>query len=135
MSGCAVVLAARAGGELTVSLLTAKPHTISLERPTFTRSGMGEAKSTAATAHVGIGCWIQAAPAKEINLWKERAISVSHKIFLDPADFAKFVAGDTVVVTAGPTYVGLRLIYRAGGERSAGLGLLSTAMTDEEIAS
>lgn len=115
-----------------MSLLTAKPHTISIRRDTFTRSEMGEDKRTAATYATGIGCWINAAQAREIEEWRRRDIAVTHMIRMDPADGAKFKPGDRIVVTAGDAFLGDVLLYKGGDERSAGLNLLWTVAAELE---
>lgn len=117
-----------------MSLLDAKPHTISIRRDTFSRAvgGMGEEVRVAATAYTGIGCWINAAQAREIEEWKRLDIAVTHMLRMDAADGAKFKAGDRIVVTAGPAFVGDVLLYQGGGERSAGLGYLWTIAAEKE---
>jgi hypothetical protein len=115
-----------------VSLLDAKPHTISIRRDTFARGTMAEDVRTPATYATGIGCWIQAAQAREIDEWRRLDIVVTHMIRMDPADGAKLKRGDRLVVTAGPAFVGDVLLYKGADDRSAGLGILWTAAAEKE---
>ena len=117
-----------------MSLLDAKPHTISIRRDTFARvtGSMGEEKRTAATHATGIGCWVQAATPSEVLEFARRDVRVTHKAFMDMADEVRFAAGDRIVVTAGPTFVNDVLLVKAFGERSAGLDYLGIVYAEEE---
>lgn len=115
-----------------MSLLDSKPHTISIRRDKFTRGAFAEDVRTSHTEYTGIGCWINAAQAREIEEWKRLDIVVTHMIRMDVADGQKFKPGDRIVVTAGTAFVGDVLLYKGGGERSAGLGILWTIAAEKE---
>ena len=116
-----------------MSLLDCKPHTISIRRDTFTRGDQGEdVRATPTAVYTGIGCWINAARASEIEEWARKDIRVTHTIRMDPADGAKFLPGDRIVVTAGDAFLGDVLLYQGGDERSAGLNLLWTIAAEKE---
>jgi hypothetical protein len=113
-----------------MSLLTNLPHTVTHYRRKYSRGDYLDTQIEDEQQATGISAWVQNASQGEIERYQKKDESITHKVYFasDPG----MRSGDVITVTAGPSFVGKTLNYRALTDRSAGLGVLFGAMFDEE---
>jgi hypothetical protein len=114
-----------------MSLLDNLPHVCTLTRPDYDQDELGGQIENQTAVTTGIACWVQNASMREIEAYRKVDTEITHKVFFqtDPG----FRPGDDLIVTSGPSFVGVEMEFQAGPtDRSAGLGVLFAAMFAEE---
>jgi hypothetical protein len=112
-----------------MSLLDDLPHRVRHERRVTVRE-VGK-MSHVTTMHVvaaSLSSWVQNASSREILEWQKRDQDVTHRVMFHVDPRAEI--GDEFVVLSGPGFVGIRVVMLAITDRSAGLGVLYTAMCE-----
>lgn len=113
-----------------MSLLETFPHTLTFSRRTHLLSAIGGDKSTLTAYATGKKGWVQSARHAEVDRFQRRGQDISHTILLAPADQGLLQPGDAITVTAGDTFLASVFDVRSSGERTAGLGWMSTAFVE-----
>lgn len=114
-----------------MSLIDELPHTGTHTRPQYTQDELGGTLQNQTTVSTGIECWVQNASQREVAEYQKKDQEISHKVFFDTKHDLR--PGDELVITAGPSFVGLTLEHVAGPtDRSAGLGELFAAFFVED---
>lgn len=107
------------------------PHTCTHTRPQYTQDDLGATLQNQTTVTSGIECWVQNASQREVEEYQKRDQEISHKVFFRTKPDIR--PGDEIVISAGPSFVGLTLEHVSGPtDRSAGLGELFAAMFMED---
>lgn len=114
-----------------MSLLDDFPHTVALKRPTSIEDSMASSREgTPVTLKSNEAAWVQNTSRRQIEDFDKRDQQVSHNVFFTTDHDLR--PGDFIEVTAGPSFVGLRLDFAAASDRSAGLGKLFCVFTNED---
>ncbi len=115
-----------------MTLLDNMPHTANVFNHTYSTAGspLGGRRRIEVANVTGIAVWMQNASQAEIQRHAKRDMVITHKMFYTPGD-VDFDVGDTILITAGPSEVGLRFKHKTDADRSAGLGCLRAAMVEE----
>ena len=113
-----------------MTLLDSLPHTVTHSRRTYANDeylGTPKASTDIAT---DVSAWVQNASYGEVIEYQKKDQRITHKVFY--ASDPSIRPGDIVTVTAGPSFVGRELNFKATTDRSAGLGVLFGVMCEEE---
>jgi hypothetical protein len=115
-----------------MTLLDSMPHTANVFNHTYSTAGsvLGGRRRIEVNNVTGIAVWMQNASQGEIQEHAKRDMVITHKMYYTPGD-VDFKVGDTVLITDGPSEVGLRFEHKSNADRSAGLGCLRIAMVEE----
>lgn len=114
-----------------MSLIDNLPHTGTHTRPQYEQDELGGMLEGQTTVSTGVECWVQNASQREFEAFQKRDQLISHKVFFGSK--VDFRPGDELVITAGPSFVGLTLEHVSGPtDRSAGLGKLFAAFFNED---
>lgn len=113
-----------------MSLIDNMPHTATQYRPSYDQDELGGQIPNQQAQATGIECWVQNASMQEIERYQKQDTEISHRVFFPTKPDMR--PGDEIVVTAGPSFVGLTLEFQAGPtDRSAGMGVLFAAVFQE----
>ena len=110
-------------------LLDELPHRVTWSRRIYTDDGDADVPSLIAEGSA-VEAWVQNASRAEVRDFQVRDQSVSHVVYFREAQTMR--PGDEIVVSSGPSFIGLVLTFIAASDRSAGLGVLWGAMFDEK---
>jgi hypothetical protein len=113
-----------------MTLLDNMPHTVTTSRKYYERDELGGNITKFSTLAADVSAWVQNASMSEIQEFEKRDERVTHKVFFAPDHDLR--PGDKISVTVGPSFVDVELHYRASTERSAGMGVLFTAMCEQD---
>jgi hypothetical protein len=113
-----------------MTLLDNLPHTVSHYRKMYEQDEyLGNTTGTTALA-TDVKAWVQNANMRDVAEYQKEDETITHKVLY--ASNPSLRPGDTIVVTAGPSFVGVTMNYKTSTDRSAGLGWLFTAMCEQE---
>jgi hypothetical protein len=112
-----------------MTLLENLPHTVSHFRKKYSRDEYGGNITEQESRATGVKAWVQNAAYSEITEFQKQDEVITHRVMYASAPSLR--PGDVVTVTAGPSFVGVEMEYKASTDRSAGLGVLFTAMCEE----
>lgn len=114
-----------------MSLIDQLPHRAAIRRTDYQQDEVGGTRRTSTVITTGVECWVQNAGMREVEQYAKMDTAITHKVFF--ATEVDLRPGDDLVVTGGPSFLGVVLDLRAGPtERSAGLGRLWAAMFEQE---
>jgi len=113
-----------------MSLIDNLPHTVTHRRPSYARDEYGGNLETTTNVATGVSAWVQMASANQISEFAKRDQLISHTVYFESDPGLR--PGDSIIVSAGPSFVGVEMEYVAGTDYSAGLGVLYGAAFQEE---
>lgn len=113
-----------------MSLLDTMPHVVTHKRRRYVNDAVGASVEIDQTLTTGNPVWIQNAGQKETVDYGKKDQTITHRVYFE--DNLTLQVGDSLVVTSGPSFVGVILRIGTFTDRSAGLGELLTAMCFED---
>ena len=116
-----------------MTLLDNMPHKCRIDRLRYKTDSVGGNIQTPVVVPgaSNLECWVQNASQREISEFQKRDKMVTHKVYF-PEDPPLRVGDLITITTATPDILGQVLVFQTEADRSAGLGILFSAMCEVE---